>query len=1305
MPIAKPFAPARSLTTKLVDYAALQAMATGLLLLAASDPAAAAAPASFVHGSVVAQMGKQRAILLPEAKVFLMTQGATPKPVASAVTDLSGRFVIKTFDSGAYTLCVEAAGFAPQCLRGELGLAPGSTRRVGNLGLVPARKDGMAALYGSLRLADQSNARAFHPALGIHSFASVGVTTGSGFKAQAAVNNLGEYVLPQVPSREHLDLLARVEAESLKLRLDAATALVAGNNHELNLQFENMPPRVRHVAAMAGGKPVQVAGLGQTVKLHVVAEDRDRDALQVWWTLPDGSVRGPSSDTTLDWTTPGTPGQHSVGVVVGDGRGGYVSDRITVPVGLPGVAFGGLVQDVAGNPVGGVQVEVNGRTVNTNAQGRFAFNVPATDRYVLNLRKLGLGANEAAYGPGSYVYSGGVADGRWTLRPAKVFTVDPTQPILIQHAREGKDCPRSMAEQVDWNPYLRPGLVDWQNGRGDSIPPQQWRHLKSRAALPQTLRVLAAVNPALGRYAAKTTRTELPRIQPRPCGPGIQVAIPANSLVNTSTGALPPGPVRIALSTIDMGAGNMPGDFTVQDAQGKFWSMESFGAGSVEIGDGSARYNLKSGAQATVTLPIDGTQRAGGASVAATIPFLRYNESTGRWGVDGQAQRVGSGASMAYQKKVDRFSTLNADILKQGQACVAVELDPAANFSLPLSVEVTMPPSVVNPNVVQVRQFSVDSQRSNVVFNLPLNTNIAFTPFVNGVKPDGSSGLVPTGVFVVNTGGPMNALSNPPAPNPDGTYFATSNGNPTGPCAARVTLKRQGVAGLNNGQEFLQGLYFQASNLTELAGNAAVVAAIDQGAQDYYNQADPRSLRASLNLFKSQNRFGQPQTATDIEVNAHFANSGDLGFGREMHCRKNLADDGKFDVACYVTNYGQPPANNPDQQDADAAFAHLGPEATVAMEYSRVENASGVSPTFPDNQRAVKFYVYNTNAPDSAPVRKADLDNFGERPVPQLCMACHGGNLASIPIDPANPAAGNKGAFASRADIVSMGAKFLPFDLHLYNYPAAASKASQQAAFKQLNQAMVGQVAQDMGNAALPITNLVNTWYAGNAANQNETAVVAGWDAGNPNSNAHRFYRDVFGKACRTCHVSQPFGAPAFDTKADFEALIPLVQQRVCVERIMPHAKRTHEVFWQSVGPSMPSFLQLYGSTLPGWDSSSANAQCGTSYTVGQSVPTPFTQTIFPILQSRCAGCHSVVGNANFAIAGGAAATYSSLINSTPKSGSGKYIVGGNLAGSVLYQRVSSTGSNRMPPPPSSALSAADLNAIQVWINGGANGP
>ena len=607
-----------------------------------------------------------------------------------------------------------------------------------------------------------------------------------------------------------------------------------------------------------------------------------------------------------------------------------------------------------------------------------------------------------------------------------------------------------------------------------------------------------------------------------------------------------------------------------------------------------------------------------------------------------------------------------------------------------------MQPSVVNPGVIQVRTETIDSLQSNVIYNLPNNSDIALTPIVEGVRPDGSTGSVPAGVFVVNTGGPQTSPGNLPTPNPDGTYYAESSGVPTGPCGSRVVLTNLVAPEPAGGYEFLQGLFFQSSNITELQSSAPAVALeIIAGAEAYYDKIDPRNKRNSFNLFQSENDFGEPFDVGELEWDTEFANSGDLGFGRDMHCRRNNGGDGQFDYACYVTNFGQPPLDLPDQVDADNAHDGFSPDATVAMEYSRVENPFGVSPEFPDNERAVKFYVYNTTTPGALPLTKADLDNFGERPIPQLCVICHGGQVA--------------GAFEDRSDIMSMGSSFLPFDLGLYNFPAANGKAAQQPSFKGLNEDIVKGVAIANDAAGFPgaeIVELIDEFYLGGVPNQVIKPVVTDWDKANPSSDTNRFYRDVFGPTCRTCHISEPFSAPPYGRAADFHDDIAIVQNRVCNEKVMPHAKRTHQIFWNSLAPNMPAFLELYGQTLPGW-LDSPDSQCGQFYQAGNSPVSEYQTEIHPILVSRCVRCHGAGGIAsstNFVV-GTIADTYNGLIDkdlATPF----------DLANSPLFQRLNGVGGSLMPQggpdledTNEDGDAINDQDEIENWILSGAPGP
>jgi mono/diheme cytochrome c family protein len=197
----------------------------------------------------------------------------------------------------------------------------------------------------------------------------------------------------------------------------------------------------------------------------------------------------------------------------------------------------------------------------------------------------------------------------------------------------------------------------------------------------------------------------------------------------------------------------------------------------------------------------------------------------------------------------------------------------------------------------------------------------------------------------------------------------------------------------------------------------------------------------------------------------------------------------------------------------------------------------------------------------------------------------------------------------------------------------------------------------------------------------------------------------VFSRTCRTCHVAQPFTAPVFTNKVDFQNDIGAVQSRVCSQKVMPHAKRTNDVFWTSVGPNMPAFLQLYGQTLPGWVSV-PDSQCGLFFQGGADVQSEFTTVVYPVLANRCAGCHGVVGNANWSL-GTAAATYNSLLTATAKDGVSKYIVPNNSGASLLFQRISH-GPSQMPlggPDLTVTGNPPEATRILTWINHGAGGP
>jgi hypothetical protein len=207
-----------------------------------------------------------------------------------------------------------------------------------------------------------------------------------------------------------------------------------------------------------------------------------------------------------------------------------------------------------------------------------------------------------------------------------------------------------------------------------------------------------------------------------------------------------------------------------------------------------------------------------------------------------------------------------------------------------------------------------------VLNNLPANTNITLVPIRTTDLNPAVNGL-PMGVFVVNSGGPQNPLwptvpggfQNEPAGPP---YWAEdASGNPTGACSTRVVLHDLGLDFYDPptpaAGAFLHGLSsFAAVNLTDTDAafaadaNAALRDAVAQASVDYRGQIDPRDIRPTLSCYKIVNRMpldpgescpehtgsGFVADTPLAETSAVYANTIDLGFGREMHCVQNGAD-------------------------------------------------------------------------------------------------------------------------------------------------------------------------------------------------------------------------------------------------------------------------------------------------------------------------------------------------------------------------------------------------------------------------------
>ncbi|MEO8524481.1 MAG: hypothetical protein ABI460_07170 [Caldimonas sp.] len=255
-------------------------------------------------------------------------------------------------------------------------------------------------------------------------------------------------------------------------------------------------------------------------------------------------------------------------------------------------------------------------------------------------------------------------------------------------------------------------------------------------------------------------------------------------------------------------------------------------------------------------------------------------------------------------------------------------------------------------------------------------------------------------------------------------------------------------------------------------------------------QGNP-SEAISFTDWKTLNGFG-----IGSDVSANYVNQRDLNLLRRMVATRTPTGG----VAFYVCNAPGPDSKAQSEVDQvmKDALENKNLVACVAMEYSTVTGANGGQPF-------TKFFTF---APDGSLLLSINLDGRGEKYMPGSCVACHGGSTYN-------------GRFPEQQTASPfLGSRFLPFDTgnYLFASDAALSEATQSEAFYQLNQLVLATEV----DPASATSQLIAGWYA--AGHVLDKAYVAPvWqtaDAAPATAGAARFYREVIGISCRTCHVS-----------------------------------------------------------------------------------------------------------------------------------------------------------------------------------------
>lgn len=1309
-----------------------------------------------VRGYIAAQVGQssldkefsmffegasQQQIHLPDVQVFLRDISGSGSS-STNITDLSGRFSVYVDQPGKYQLCWKSAAYGGGCLSERNAIhVTDKPRFVSTLTVPVERLPRHSGLIGKVSMANGDNVRHYEPYLNLNSFATIRLLDPNGeVVSEVFVNNAGYYLLPNVPVNQSMILEAVIGSESVRQEVAPQARLNGNSVYQVNLRFANDAPQIKNITVVnTSGDRVQNVTPGETVILSVNAGDRDNDQLRYRW--QDTEIIGAISandQPQIKWKLPQSPGRHNLTVLVYDQRGGYDKQTISLLADGKGIPFGGMVVDTQGNPIAGVKVQIVGNNaVKTNQQGRFNVRVKESERYVLNIRKKGFALN-------SRVYDRGVSDGRWVMARGQVVTVNPLVDTTIMHDRSEKDCtgPSSMTADlgVAGKSLLTP---QWQDGSGNIIdaPVVNTRPIKPvivknpRALEPKLsfferirafFRFKPKVEPELVLKPVETkvvvdelkASFVMPRnIDLRRCGPGVSIALPAKS-VKDKNGDVVTTPFEVTIATVDvLSPQQMPGDESVIPIGGGGGYIESFGAGSLDLPEGFTLGN-----PAEVVIPVDRSRSLDNDPLPATVPYLTYDEEKGLWVEESVMQLKTVNGIESYVGKATHFSAFNADNVKNATAaCVRVfSPDLPSNYDL----EVAAP--IGNNGAIRILKKPIDNSSSteHVIYNLPSQTNITLAPMSQGANPQ------LYGYFVVNSGPSQNPSNSPSVP----------PGPPYTSCTNEIILTTGQAPNAPFGGEFLNGIGFLGalnSGINEdltfsgPTGNA-LRDAIADASKDYYNSIDPNGDFDTLDKFRTQHGFSlDPNNPAADEIVVSYANSGDLGFGRDMHCRVNNGD-----YACYVSNYGTGYDNNatggggtPDVDDATAAatrttVGNSNEIATVAMDYTTIPGQAN---------RIVKFYVYKKGFPgvgDYGRSISANLDGRGERPVPQLCMVCHGGN---IPEHSANGVP----LFSTPAQ-VDFNSRFVPFDHRFFTFANGSPPSNaQEDAIRDLNQLIVDNIPANT-LATDPIREVIDKMYSGVAPNhQNVNSTVDGWDTGNsanvPNQKA--FYDDVFTSTCRMCHIAQPFQSLQFQNSDQFLHLnngqvsgnnflmLGTVQSRLCGDYLMPHALRTHDIFWgrytDNIDPAytapnlvMSNDFQSFGDTAVGANTALTwkAGLCNSFVSTNVSNPSNFyQQTVQPIFNSKCVGCH-IAGSqsgAGFLPLTDSVSHPNLLLNN-------RVIPGNDNAGTLLTRITETTpGPSRMPPncfrapeAPNGNLPCllqSEVDKIKVWIRNGAN--
>jgi len=316
---------------------------------------------------------------------------------------------------------------------------------------------------------------------------------------------------------------------------------------------------------------------------------------------------------------------------------------------------------------------------------------------------------------------------------------------------------------------------------------------------------------------------------------------------------------------------------------------------------------------------------------------------------------------------------------------------------------------------------------------------------------------------------------------------------------------------------------------------------------DPFTGAPPAPKKtAPLTLEAWKTAFGIParnpgEALADYRVRTHavvYYNKNELGLGRELGCGTvpdgvDAAGKPLTAIGCYVSNYGTSFRDPTNSLRLAAEGIHY--KNTVCISY-RPSLGAGYE---------VQFYTYNQ---DNQRREWAQLDTLGPRPLPQVCMNCHGGSY-------------------DETKHLAHYARFLPMDPNVVLWPKdqGLTRADQEERIRIVNalgaNSPLTPAQRDMldklygGNLNVSGTRSADKWFP------------TAWD----DTDAHR---DLFDKVvkpnCETCHLAMqtdPMGQTLaiYDLFKSPSTLISNagLAADVCNSFVMPNSQATSRNFWE----------------------------------------------------------------------------------------------------------------------------------------------